>query len=558
MKRRIYLFLVVLLVFTIMSSFKTLKEAYQEEGMDVFGETHWLGADMPVKYSINELGSADIAGDSEFTAINNAFSSWTGVNCGTYTVDLKVNYLGKTTERVGYFDGKNTIDFVENKSEWPPEAGAQAIAFTVPSIREDGIIIEADMRFNGVNYTWSTSGSYNRMDVETIALHELGHFFGLADLYDNYSCYTIQAVMCGYGGGGTKRTLKQDDKDGICYLYNPDKYYECSRISDCKNGFVCKPYVNLEGKTTTYCLEPYCIPQSTNDPYCDNPLSTKAVDAGMKCGDINNTPLNTGDDIFCKNNMCLSSGVCSGVCVTDGDCPQNMKCETITVSLDETTNATLKACNTPLGCRSNKGCPSGKACTVFRAGSALVSVCNDYIGTKDVGESCSSNTECRTGVCYSNYCSAFCSINNDCTSFGAEYTCTKNIPVTYDGLTDNFSLCTRTNIVPDAGVDILPDAAADINILPDVSSDTSFTDVLPDAGSELTDLVVADVYKDTGTADTSNITDVVSSKDILKVDTSGECRCDETYGCDPDCECDPDCSEIPVENAGGCGCSLIN
>ncbi|MCX7957946.1 MAG: matrixin family metalloprotease, partial [Deltaproteobacteria bacterium] len=292
MRNIAFILLVILVSFFILSSFKTLKEAYQEEGMDVFGETHWIGADMPVRYSINELGSADISGDSEFTAINNAFTTWSSVNCGTYNVDLRVSYLGKTAERVGYFDGKNTIDFVESKSEWPPEAGANAIAFTVPSIREDGIIVEADMRFNGVNYTWSTSGSYNRMDVETIALHELGHFFGLADLYDNYSCYTIGAVMCGYGGGGTKRSLKQDDKDGICYLYNPGRYYQCNRISDCKDGFVCKPYVNLEGKTTAYCLEPYCVPQNTNDPYCNNPLNTKAADAGKKCGDINNTPLN--------------------------------------------------------------------------------------------------------------------------------------------------------------------------------------------------------------------------------------------------------------------------
>ncbi len=561
-KNKVLLAAITVILFLILTSFKTLKEAYNEEGMDVFGETHWIGADMPIKYSINELGSADISGDSEFTAINNAFNSWTGVNCGDYKVDLRVNYLGKTRDRVGYFDGKNTIDFVESKSEWPPEAGANAIAFTVPLVREDGIIVEADLRFNGVNYTWSTSGSYNKMDVETIALHELGHFFGLADLYDNYSCYTLQAVMCGYGGGGTKRTLKQDDKNGICYLYNPNKYYECNRISDCKDGFVCRPYVNLQGVTTTYCLEPRCIPLNANDPYCDNPLNTKAVDPGKRCGDINNTPLNIGDDVFCKNNMCLPSGVCSGVCTTDNDCPKNMKCETITIQIEENVNATLKGCNTPVGCKSNKGCSGNTVCTPFRAGSSLISVCSNYIGTLAVGQSCNSNLDCQTGICYNNYCSAFCSINADCSSFGAEYVCTKNIPITYDNLTEQFSICTRTTTITDAGIDVLSDVLLDTQVYVDVGLDKGIVDTY--VGDISQDIYVdvmnndigVDIYRDT------IVYDVVSTKDtytdIVKIDVTPECVCDETYSCDPDCECDPECLDESIENSHGCGCSFID
>ena len=569
MKKIIIVFLAILL-FVSLSSFKTLKEAYQEEGMEMFGETHWIRADMPVKYEINELGSADISGDSEFTAINNAFNTWKSVNCGSYAVDIEIQYLGKTPDRVGYFDGKNTIDFVENKSEWPPEAGAEAIAFTLPNIRGDGIIIEADLRFNGVNYTWSTSGSYNRMDVETIALHELGHFFGLADLYDNYSCYTIQAVMCGYGGGGTKRSLKQDDKDGICYLYNPTKYYECNKISDCKDGFVCKPYVNLEGNTTTFCLEPYCVPINQNDPYCNDPLNTKAADAGQLCGDINNTPLNIGDDIFCKNQMCLQSGVCSGVCNMDSDCPKNMKCETITIKIDENTNATLKACNTPSGCKSNKGCPSDKACTIYRAGSALISVCNDYIGTKDVGDQCSNNNDCKTGVCYNNYCSAFCSLNADCSSFGSNYTCTKDINISYDGLSRNFPICTKTSVSQDAGTDIVVDTFVDVPNY-DAISDTNTTDAYIDSG---VDIHSADTYydatKDTyhntdattdhPIADTGVSTDTYKPKDVAMTDTEAVCTCDETYSCDPNCECDPECTEGTNDEvvSSGCSCSFVD
>ncbi len=548
----------VVLSILILSSFKTLKEAYQEEGIDIYGETHWLGADMPIKYSINELGSADISGDAEFTAINDAITKWTEVNCGSYYVDLKVEYLGKTSERVGYFDGKNTIDFVENKNEWPPEAGANAIAFTLPSIREDGIIVEVDIRFNGVNYTWGTTGGYSRMDVETIALHELGHFFGLADLYDNYSCYTIEAVMCGYGGGGTKRVLTQDDKDGICYLYDPNKYYACNRSSDCKDGLVCKAYVNLEGKTTTYCLEPYCVPANLNDPYCNDLRNTKAVDMGFKCGDVNNTPLNKGDDIFCKNRMCLSSGVCSGVCVDDKDCPQNMKCQEITIKIDENIDATLKACNTPVGCKSNRGCTSDKACTIFRAGNALVSVCNNYIGQGDAGAACLVDTDCKTGLCYQNYCSSFCTINSDCSIYGNNYVCTKDIDISYEGLTDKFSICTRSNVITDAGVDVLTDISIDTqDTIDHLDVYVKDVDVSTDSIMDLYDYDVTDVLKEDGIVDAINLQDTVISKDIVKPDTSSECICDVINNCDPDCECDPECLDEKIESKG-CGCSLIN
>lgn len=558
---RRYLFLLPLLtILVILSSFKTLKEAYQEEGISIYGETHWAVTDMPVKYSINERGSADVSGDAEFTAINNAFTSWTGAVCNSVKVNLRVEYLGKTAERVGYFDGKNTIDFVESRNEWPPEAGASAIAFTLPNIRADGIIIEADLRFNGVNYTWSTSGGYNRMDVQTIALHELGHFFGLADLYDNYSCYTAQVVMCGYGGTGTKRSLKQDDINGICYLYDPEKYYECSREADCKDGFVCKPYINLENRTTTLCLEPHCVPASTNDPYCNNMLNTKATDPGKRCGDVNNTPLNVGDDIYCKNQLCLNSMICSAVCQTDTDCPKNMKCEEITVKTDENINVTLKGCNTPPGCKSNRGCPQNQACVPYLAGSTIISVCNDYIGTADVGESCTKNTDCKTGICYNNYCSAFCTLNNDCTVYGNDYMCSKDISITYGGLTDRFYICTRAEVIADAGIDILTDGSTD-TVVQDALSDIILSDFGFDAGTDAafadrTVIDTTDARYDVSIIDTSTDKDKGSLEDYANQDIEGECLCDQTYNCDPDCDCDPECLDV-IEARGGCSCSTL-
>ncbi len=56
------------------------------------------------------------------------------------------------------------------------------------------------------------------MDVQNIATHELGHGFGLADLYKEAQS---EQTMYGYGSIGEteKRTLESGDIAGIQVLY---------------------------------------------------------------------------------------------------------------------------------------------------------------------------------------------------------------------------------------------------------------------------------------------------------------------------------------------------
>ena len=60
------------------------------------------------------------------------------------------------------------------------------------------------------------------MDVHTVALHEMGHWLNLRDLYGNVSGYPtdIDKIMYGYGGYGTqKRNLTLYDSLGMRYIY---------------------------------------------------------------------------------------------------------------------------------------------------------------------------------------------------------------------------------------------------------------------------------------------------------------------------------------------------
>ncbi len=78
-------------------------------------------------------------------------------------------------------------------------------------------LVEWDQVYN-TYYQWSDSGEANKMDLENIATHELGHSVGLADLYDA-DCG--EETMYGYSTEGEikKRDLNTGDIAGIAKLY---------------------------------------------------------------------------------------------------------------------------------------------------------------------------------------------------------------------------------------------------------------------------------------------------------------------------------------------------
>jgi PKD repeat protein len=84
-------------------------------------------------------------------------------------------------------------------------------------MEECDLVLNSDMKWSTEDST--PSGYY---DVETITLHEMGHWLNLRDLYGNYGDgeYDMAKVMYGFGSTGkNKRNLHSDDRDGIIYIY---------------------------------------------------------------------------------------------------------------------------------------------------------------------------------------------------------------------------------------------------------------------------------------------------------------------------------------------------
>ncbi len=80
-------------------------------------------------------------------------------------------------------------------------------------------MVEWDQVYDDVDFVWSSSGEAGTMDFENIATHELGHTFGLDDLFTD-AC--SEETMFGFASlGETKKgSLEGGDVTGILELYN--------------------------------------------------------------------------------------------------------------------------------------------------------------------------------------------------------------------------------------------------------------------------------------------------------------------------------------------------
>jgi hypothetical protein len=77
--------------------------------------------------------------------------------------------------------------------------------------------IRIGSKFNAA-FTWATNLSPTAFDVQTIALHELGHALSLDDL--NEDGQKSMVMYYRFSEGQIKRSLTQDDINGITYLYS--------------------------------------------------------------------------------------------------------------------------------------------------------------------------------------------------------------------------------------------------------------------------------------------------------------------------------------------------
>lgn len=180
---------------------------------------HWPA--FPVRYFVTNRDVPGVTAPQLQQAVSRAFASWSAVP----DVPVASEFVGFTGAPPLTGDGMTVIGF-QDHPEMDRVLGSTS--FTVDTVT--GEVVESDVFLNS-SFPWSVAegGEAGRQDVQSIALHELGHLLGLGhsalgetDLVGGgRRVIAAESVMfpIAFSAGQLNRALRADDVAGMSDLY---------------------------------------------------------------------------------------------------------------------------------------------------------------------------------------------------------------------------------------------------------------------------------------------------------------------------------------------------
>lgn len=197
--------------------------AYLKFGVDVGGRTvpvRWPNG--TIRYSVTERDISGVSAQAFSDAIGRATATWAKVP----GLPVSFSDQGLTRSQPLDADGKSTIGFLDR-----PDQERVLGATTYLLDAATGTLLESDIYFN-TRFRWSTAvgGEAGAVDLESVALHELGHLLGLGhsalgetDVTGSgrrvISTAAIMFPIAWPAGSIADRVLQPDDVAGVRDLY---------------------------------------------------------------------------------------------------------------------------------------------------------------------------------------------------------------------------------------------------------------------------------------------------------------------------------------------------
>jgi hypothetical protein len=199
--------------------------AYLKFGVTVGGKPITLKwSQTPVRYFVTDGGVPGVSASDFQAAVGRAFSTWAAVP----TASIRYEFAGFTSSLPLQDDGRSTLGFLSR-----PDLDRVLAATSFLVDDATGALVESDIFFNSA-FPWSVApaGDPGAYDLESTALHEIGHLSGLShsalgetELRPDGGRRVIaaEAVMFPIAfpmGNISDRVLRADDIAGISDLYS--------------------------------------------------------------------------------------------------------------------------------------------------------------------------------------------------------------------------------------------------------------------------------------------------------------------------------------------------